>query len=188
MIPRRTGKAICAALLVALPALGSADVALSASVDAREVALDDSLVLRITARYSSRAGTGDVEVPAFADFDVVSRSRSEQVSFSFGGGGSSMDRTVTTTLTLTPKRIGDLTIEPVKLEQGGKTFQTEPIAIHVLPAGQAGRGGRGPDPLADRRGETADPFADVHPGQRDLLLRATVDNDHPFVGQQVTYS
>src|SRR5207249_10151661 len=33
-----------------------------------------------------------------------------------------------------------------------------------------------------------DPFADGHPGQRDLLLRASVDNDKPFVGQQVTYS
>jgi hypothetical protein len=188
VIPRRTGKAICAALLVALPVLGAAEVELSASVDAREVALDDSFVLRITARYSSKSDTRELEVPAFAHFDVVSRSRSEQVSFSFGGGSASMDRTVITSLTLTPKRVGDLTIEPVKLEHRGKTVQTEPIAIHVVPAGQPARGGRGADPQGDRRADASDPFADVHPGQRDLLLRAAVDNDHPFVGQQVTYS
>lgn len=184
MILRRTGNALCALLLVALPALGAAEVELSASTDVREVALDDTLVLRITARYSSRDESGDLEVPAFTGFDVVNRSRSEQMSFSFGGGAASMERTVITALTLTPKRVGDLTIEPVKLEYRGKRVQTEPIAIHVVPAGQAARGGRGADPRAD----AADPFADVHPGQRDLLLRAAVDSDRPFVGQQVTYS
>ncbi len=184
MILRRTGNALCALLLVALPALGAAEVELSASTDVREVALDDTLVLRITARYSSRDESGDLEVPAFTGFDVVNRSRSEQMSFSFGGGAASMERTVITALTLTPKRVGDLTIEPVKLEYRGKKVQTEPIAIHVVPAGQAARGGRGADPRAD----AADPFADVHPGQRDLLLRAAVDSDRPFVGQQVTYS
>ncbi len=184
MILRRTGNALCALLLVALPALGAAEVELSASTDVREVALDDTLVLRITARYSSRDESGDLEVPAFTGFDVVNRSRSEQMSFSFGGGTASVERTVITALTLTPKRVGDLTIEPVKLEYRGKKVQTEPIAIHVVPAGQAARGGRGADPRAD----AADPFADVHPGQRDLLLRAAVDSDRPFVGQQVTYS
>lgn len=184
MILRRTGNALCALLLVALPALGAAEVEVSASTDAREVALDDTLVLRITAKYSSRDESGDLEIPAFTDFDVVNRSRSEQMSFSFGGGTASVERTVITALTLTPKRVGDLTIEPVKLEYRGKKVQTEPIAIHVVPAGQAARGGRGADPRAD----AADPFADVHPGQRDLLLRAAADNDRPFVGQQVTYS
>ena len=180
MIPRRTGNALCALLLAGLPALAAQEVSLSASTDVREVALDDTLVLRITAKFSARGESGDLDIPAFADFDVVNRSRSEQMSFSFGGGGSSMERTVITALTLTPKRVGDLTIEPVKLEYQGKKVQTEPIAIHVVPAGQAGRAGRGAD--------AADPFADVHPGQRDLLLRAAVDNDHPFVGQQVTWS
>lgn len=186
MSPRRTGKALCAALLVALPALAAGEVELSAVTDATEVPLDGTLELRISATYASRSSGGEVEVPAFADFDVVSRSRSEQMSFSFGGGGSSMRRTVTTSLTLTPRRTGQLTIEPAKLELQGKTFQTEPIRIRVVPAGQAARGGgRSTDPLARN---DLDPFADVHPGARDLVLRAVVDNDHPFVGQQVTYS
>ncbi|HZR07274.1 MAG TPA: BatD family protein [Myxococcales bacterium] len=184
VIPRRTGNALCALLLVALPALAAGEAMLSASTDVRELPLDDTLVLRITAKFASRDESGELDIPVFADFDVVSRARSEQMSFSFGGGASSMARTVITELTLTPKRAGDLTIEPVKLEYRGKKIQTEPIAIHVLPAGQAAPGGGGPDARAD----AADPFADVHPGQRDLLLRAAVDDDHPFVGQQVTYS
>lgn len=188
MIPRRTGKALCAALLLSLPALGAAEVDLSAATDASEVALDGTLVLRITARYASKGPGGDLQIPPFADFDVVSRSQSEQLSFSLVGGSASIERTVTTSLMLTPRRVGDLTIEPVRLEYRGKKFQTDPIPVHVVPAGQATGGGRTPDPLAERRDEGSDPFADVHPGQRDLLLRAAVDIDHPFVGQQVTYS
>ncbi len=67
----------------------------------------------------------------------------------------------------------------------------------MLPAGQeppprAGRAPsrRGLDPADEPHppDEPLDPFADVHPGSRDLLLRATIDNDRPFVGQQISYS
>ncbi len=186
MNSRRTGKALCAALLVALPAF-AAEVELSATTDATEVPLDGTLELRITATYASTRSGGELQVPPFADFDVVSRSQSESMSFSFGSGGSSMRRVVTTSLTLTPRRAGELTIEPAKVEYEGKTFQTEPIHVRVLPAGQARKPSRAaPDPLA--RSDELDPFADVHPGARDLVLRAVLDQDHPYVGQQITYS
>ena len=198
MIPKRTGNALRLALLIALPALASAgwkgisagEVELSATADANEVALDGTLTLRITVTYASKADTGNLEVPTFADFDVVSRSQSEQVTFTLSNSTPSFRRTVITSLALTPRRAGDLTIEPVKLELRGQRFQTEPIKVRVVPAGQAlRRRPPGPDRLADDRlGESLDPFADVHPGQRDLILRAMVDNERPFVGQQVTYS
>jgi len=198
VIPKRTGNALRLALLVALPALASAgwkgisagEVELSATADASEVALDGTLTLRIAVTYASKADTGNLEVPTFADFDVVSRSQSEQVTFTLSNSTPSFRRTVITSLALTPRRAGDLTIEPVKLEFRGQRFQTEPIQVRVVPAGQAlRRRPPGPDRLADDRlGESLDPFADLHPGQRDLILRAMVDNERPFVGQQVTYS
>jgi len=175
---------------LAVPAFGAADVELSATTDATEVALDGTLMLRVTAVYSSQGDTGELQLPAFADFDVVDQSRSEQVSFSFVNGAPSFRRTVLTTVALTPKREGDLTIEPARLEARAKVFQTETIRVRVLPAGQSPRGGRAasPPPPSDRVPPDVDPFADVHPGQRDLLLRAAVDNDRPYVGQQITYS
>ena len=186
------------ALLIVLPALASAgwkgisagEVELSATADASEVALDGTLTLRIAVTYASKADTGNLEVPTFADFDVVSRSQSEQVTFTLSNSTPSFRRTVITSLALTPRRAGDLTIEPVKLEFRGQRFQTEPIKVRVVPAGQAlRRRPPGPDRLADDRlGDSLDPFADVHPGQRDLILRAVVDNERPFIGQQVTYS
>ena len=190
MIPRRTGKAIALAFLLALPALAAAEVELSATADATEIALDGTVTLRISATYASKAETGDLVVPAFADFDVVSRSHSEQVTFTLSSSAPSFRRTVITSLALTPRRVGELSIEPARLEFHGKSFQTERIRIRVVPAGQAARGGtQSPDASADDRlPDNLDPFADVHPGQRDLVLRAAVDNERPFVGQQISYS
>jgi hypothetical protein len=190
VIPRRTGKALCLAWLLAAPAFAAAGVELSATTDVTEVALDDTLTLRITTTYASKGESGELQLPAFADFEVVNQSRSEQVSFTFVNGAPSFRRTVITSIALTPRLEGELTIEPAKLEARGKIWQTQPIRIRAVAAGQPGRSRRpSPDPLAnDRIPPDVDPFADLHPGQRDLLLRAVVDNDRPFVGQQVTYS
>ena len=190
MIPKRTGKGLCLALLLSLPAFAAAEVELSAAADATEIALDGTLMLRITVSYASKGDSGELQLPAFNDFEVVNQSRSEQVSFTFVNGAPSFRRTVLTVVALTPKRLGELTIEPAKLDARGRISQTQPIRVRVVPAGQAQRSGRAsPDPLGnDRVPPDVDPFADVHPGQRDLLLRATVDNERPFVGEQVTYS
>ena len=189
MTPRKTGNAFALALFLALPVFAAGEVEFSATTDAAEVPLDGTVTLRVTATYASKAETGELQIPAFADFDVVSRSQSEQVTFTLSNSAPSFRRTVLTSLALTPKRIGDLTIEPVRLEFKGKTLQTERIRIHVVPVGQAVRGSTPPAASTDDRvADSLDPFADVHPGQRDLVLRAAVDNERPFVGQQITYS
>ena len=180
---------LCALLLAA----ATADVEIGASADRDEVALDGTLNVQFTVTYSSKGDPGELELPALRDFDLVSRSQSEQVSFAFVNGAPSFKRTVVTSVALTPKRAGDLTVEPAKVNWQGKTYSSQPLKIHVLPAGQAppprSQKQRRNDALADDFPPAdLDPFADVHPGSRDLLLRASVDNDRPFVGQQVTYS
>jgi hypothetical protein len=180
-----------------LAAAAAGEVELSTAADRVEVSLDGTVTVQVTATYTSKGEPGDLELPLFRDFDVVSRSQSEQVSFSFVNGAPAFKRTVVTTLTVTPKRAGDAIIEPVRLVYQGRAYASKPIRIHVLPAGQeppprAGRAPsrRGLDPADEPHppDEPLDPFADVHPGSRDLLLRATIDNDRPFVGQQISYS
>lgn len=183
---RRTGSALIAALSVAGAASAAAEVELSASVDRAQAALDDTVALRITAVYSSKADPGELTLPEFSDFDVVSRAQSEQVSFAFVNGAPSFRRTLTTTIALTPRRAGDVVIEPVRLAFHGKTYQTKELRLRILPAGQAPPVGQRPPAPDEPRPD--DPFADVHPGQRDLILRAAADVEKPFVGQQVTYS
>ena len=192
---RRTGSALALTLLLPLAALAAAEVELSATLDTDQVALDGAVTMQVTATYSSKGEPGDLQLPVLADFDLVSRQQSEQVSFAFVNGAPSFHRTIVTTLALTPRRAGDLVIEKVLLDYHGRAYGTQPLKVHVSPAGQAPRARqnkrRPPDPfsaLDEPQEGGLDPFADVHPGQRDLLLRATVDNDHPFVGQQITYS
>ncbi|MCA1825975.1 MAG: BatD family protein [Myxococcales bacterium] len=190
MTSRRIGSAL---FLIAFAAFGAAEVELSAALDSDQVALDGTVTMSITATYSSKGEPGELQPPALNDFDLVSRQQSEQVSFAFVNGAPSFHRTIVTTLALTPKRAGDLVIEPASLEYHGRTYATQPLKVHVLSAGQTpppSRAQRRPSPFdaLDQPRDDLDPFADVHPGSRDLLLRASVDNDRPFVGQQISYS
>ena len=187
---RKTGSGLALFLVLLARAAGAApaEVELSATTDREEVALDGTLVLTVTATYTTKGETGDLELPAFRDFDVVSRSQSEQVSFAFMNGAPAFRRSVATSIALTPKRVGEATIEPARLVWRGKESKTRPIRVHVLAAG-----GQSAQPQASQRADedrtdAFDPFTDVHPGSKDLVLRASVDNDKPFVGQQATYS
>ena len=193
---RRIGKVLLVALFMALPAgAAGSDVELSATADRDEVALDGTVTLEVTATYSQKGDPGELQLPPFRDFDVVSRSQSEQVSFAFINGAPSFRRTTVYSIALTPHHAGDAVIEPARLAWQGRSFTTQAIKLRVLPAGQSSapktqRQSRAQDPFeqAPDLPDLADPFQDLHPGSKDLVLRATVDHDHPYVGQQVTYS
>ena len=196
-------KRIGSALVLFLPVAALAaqpqprEVELTANADASEVELDGTLTLQITATYLTKGDPGQLQLPAFAFFDLVNTSSSEQVSFQFMNGAPSFRRTVVTSLALTPKRAGEATIEAAKLEYNGRTYITPQIKVKVLPVGQQApaakrnqqqRQPQSPFGAFNDPQSGIDPFGDVRPGQRDLLLVAAVDNERPFVGQQVTYT
>ena len=177
-----------------------AEPQISASVDRDEVALDGTVTLSIAVTVNSKGDAGELQLPALRDFDIVSRSSSEQVSFVFAGGAPSFRRTTVTALALTPHRAGTLTIEPARLTFKGKAYSTQALSMRVLPAGappsRARQQQRRPppdpfaqlDPLAGQTPSDEDLLGGARVGNRDLVLRATIDNDKPFVGQQVTWS
>jgi len=184
---RRIGSLVLLAALFATGARAAEEIHVSASTDADEVALDGTVNLRITVTVASKAPVSNVELPDFKDFDIVNRSQSEQMSFEFSGGTPSFRRTIVTNVALTPKHEGNATIEPARVSYNGKSYQTQPIPVRVLGAGQA-QARRAPPPPS--RDPEEDPFQGVGAqlGMRDLVLRATVDRDKPYIGQQVTYS
>src|ERR1700694_2925245 len=106
--------------LLALAAHAAADVELSATADRDEVALDGTVTLEITAVYASKGNPGDLQLPPFRDFDVVTRSQSEQMSFAFINGAPSFKRTTVFSISLTPHRVGQAVIEPAKLIYQGR--------------------------------------------------------------------
>jgi len=193
--------ALCA--LLAPGARADDDASFTASIDRAEIGLDETVRLDLTLTVSSKGDSPDLQIPPFRDFDVVGRSSSQQVAFAFSNGAPSFKQTTVTSLTLTPHRAGSLTIDAVRVNLRGRTLATQPISVRVLPAGQTPpprrqnpqqQGGRGQagnpfgmlDPFSD---PDLDPFAGMHQmNARDYTLKAAVDNEHPYVGQQVTWS
>ena len=186
---RRTGSAVL--LFVGLCAAGARaadDVQIHASTDADEVAVDGTLNLQVLVTVPSASQGADVQLPDFKDFDLVGRSQSEQTTIEFSNGAQNIYRRIVTNVALTPRHEGSATIEPVRVSYRGRSYQTQPINVRVLGAAQAQRR-RGATPPSPRESED-DPFQGMASqiGARDLMLRATIDNKVPYVGEQATYS
>lgn len=193
---------VFATALGAAPARAAGDAEFTASVDREQIGLDDTVTLELTMTVSNKGDNADLRLPPFRDFDVVGRSSNEQVSFAFTNGAPSFRRTTQTRLTLSPHHAGQLIIEPVHASLHGQMLSTQQLSVQVLPAGQSPpprprqqqqppqrppNPFAGLDPFADDPG--ADPFAGMHAGNaKDFTLKSVVDNEHPFVGQQVTWS
>jgi len=191
----RTGSALLVALLCALPASAQDEAEVAASVDAEEVAIDGTVTLQISVTTASKGEAPDLELPPLRDFDIVSRSQSEQVSFQFVGNQPTFRRTTVYSIALTPRRTGKAVIEAARVRYRGRRYQTQPIVVRVLPPGRGTPPPRRqqPDepvpgsPFGSLFGDD-DPFRGARPGARDLLLRASVDRERPYVGQQITYT
>jgi len=185
---RRIGSAVLLlAALFAGAARAADDIQIHASTDGDKVALDGTLNLQILVTVSSGSQGADVQLPDFKDFDLVGRSQSEQTTIEFSGGAQAIHRRIVTDVTLTPKHEGKAVIEPARVTYRGRTYQTQPITVRVLGAAQAQQRHAPPQGSRD---EQEDPFQGMGAqlGTRDLILRATIDNSAPYVGQQVTYS
>ncbi|WP_224244273.1 BatD family protein [Hyalangium gracile] len=199
---RRTGSCGTAllaglALLVAAPAW--AEVEFYQSVDRNEVGTEDTL--RLTVVVVDAPPSAQVQLPNPRDFDVLSTSRSSQRSIQLSGGGPAVIQDVTKhLLILRAKKAGRLTIPPATLITAGKTQRTEPVEVTVKPGrlgpppGQAARPSL-PDPF--RNFPSADPFEEMDEagdepviprGDSDLFLRASLDRDEVFLGEQATLS
>lgn len=197
---RRTGSGQMAvlavlALLAASPAW--ADIEFYQQVDRTEVGTEDTF--RLTVVVADAPPSAQVQLPAPRDFEVLSTSRSSQRSIQLSGGGPAVIQDVTKhILILRALRPGRLTIPPSLLTTAGRTYRTEAIEMTVRsgrmgpPPGQATRPSL-PDPFRNFPGP--DPFEEmgmdepiIPRGDSDLFLRASLDRDEVFVGEQATLS
>jgi len=198
---RRTGSgwtALLAAVALLASAPAWANIEFYQKVDRTEVGTEDTFRLSVVA--ADAPPSAQVQLPAPKDFEVLSSSRGSQRSIELSGGGPAVIRDVTThTLILRATRTGKLTIPPAVLTTAGRTYKTEPIEITVKPGrlgpapGQASRPAL-PDPFRNFPGR--DPFEDAETddepviprGDSDLFLRASLDRDEVYVGEQTTLS
>jgi hypothetical protein len=190
----RIGSALTV-LLLAAPAL--AEVEFYQTIDRDKVGTEDTFRLTIVVAGAPEGAT--VQFPAPSDLEVLSRSQSTQMSYSIGSAGAGNIKHVQKyTLVLRANRSGNLTIPPAVLTVAARTYKTEALKIEVVkgrttppPQAQAPRTSPFPPPFGD------DPFGGMFPqgdepqiprSDSDLFLRATIDKDEVYLGEQVTLS
>jgi hypothetical protein len=175
-------------------------VAISASLDRDEVALDELVTLEVRVE-AAEAPTLSLPSQAF-DFDVVSRGSSRSTSINMGGGGGmKIQHTFVFQFGLRPRHVGDLTVPAVAVVAGEARGETQPLSVKVLAAGSAtGKPGRSGPPVlgfpsfpgapggAGGGGQNGGSSRAWHGWERDLELSVEVDKTEAFLGEQVTAS
>ncbi|MBF5044361.1 protein BatD [Aggregicoccus sp. 17bor-14] len=202
---RRTGSSAAALLALVLAVAGSLGVAgpawagapeFTQRVDRSEVGTQDTF--RLIVEAVDAPDDAQVQFPPPEDFEVLSSSQSTQRSIQLSGNGPPvLQETRRYTLILRATRSGTLTIPPATLVAGDRSWRTQPVRIRV-------REGHIPDPRA--AAQSNDPFAGfpgfppdmdealrmpevrIPRGDSDLFLRASLDKDEVYVGEQTTLS
>lgn len=179
---RRTGEVLRIALALAAAAAAAearaADrVLLEARVDRDAIASDEVVTLEI--RLEAPQEPSALDLAGESPFRIVSRTEGRQTSFTMGGGSVASRQVFVTTLGLAPTRTGDLAVPPVRAVVGGKTYETRPIAVKVVP------GAARPAPGQARPSGGAATFRGW---ERDLVLDVQVDRREAWLGEQITMS
>jgi hypothetical protein len=152
------------------------DIQFSASVDNTSISTDDLLTLEL--RLSGAFQSYDQpQMPPLDGFVVVGTSQSSQFSL--------VNNTISTQVAfiyrLQPTKIGTLTIPAIPIGVKGNTYHTEPMTVEVT---------QGAAPRPQQPTSEAPPSSSA-PSQlagQDIYVEASLDNDAPVVGQQITYS
>ncbi|UCE65055.1 MAG: protein BatD [Candidatus Zixiibacteriota bacterium] len=156
-------------LLLAAPAFG---LSISSSVDRDVVELGDPVTLSVS--ISGEGGSApDPVLPDLSDFEVYSSGKNTSISIVNGRFSSTLELSYV----LVPKKMGNLTIGPIRVKERNITVSSDPIRIEVKQAGKIGQ-----SPGTQRKTESI-----KVPGRTEnFFIEQVVDKRRPFVGEQVT--
>ena len=150
------------------------NVSISASVDKTAISLDDQILLQITVSGSVSSLPNPV-IPDMSNFNLYSSGRSQSMSFVNG----QMSSSVILRYTLVPKNVGKYTIRPITMTYDNKTYETEPIQVDILPAGNAPR--QSAPASSSSQHQSGEP-------KKNLFMTASVDRNTAYVNEQVVYA
>ncbi len=165
------------------------DTQVTASIGSDSVGVQDQFQLSITV---SGKDSGDAEAPRFTslkEFRIVS---GPNVSSQFQWINGRTNSSKSFIYILIPEKEGQFTIDPVEVRVGGKVYKTQPLPIRVTsatPRSAPQQRQRTPAPLNpfDPFGEDED-IAPSRPAADTVLMKAELDRNSAYPGQQVTLS
>jgi hypothetical protein len=172
------GLALLLGAISIVPAVAQREVTFTAQVDKTVLRTDDNLNLELILTGPFR-NANKPDLPQMEDFYVLSNGQSSQFSLING----QMSSRIVYSYRLQPLRVGTLTIPSISITVGGETYNTEIIKVEAT-AGSA------PAPQPDQPPAEDESNLEI-PGEltgQNFYVEAEVDNDTPFVSQQVIYT
>jgi len=145
------------------------DVQVNVTLDRDTIGLDEQALLQVEVSGGSQ-DLPEPKIPSLPAFEIYSQGRSSNISIVNGVVSSS----VTYRYLVIPSKPGSFPIEQIAVVHNNRRYAGNSVTLEVL-----SRGGSAPDDLNDRAlGSEGD--------TKDYFLEAVVDNNRPFVNEQVT--
>ena len=169
------GITLAAALFVlAVPAVYAQqqDIEVSAEVDKTELAVGEELNLRV--RVTGSLNPRQPVIPSPDGLRPTGRPSVGLETYILNGNSVS---TYTYRYQFATTKVGKVTIDPISVTVSGQTYRTDPIDIEVF----QGLVVPTPDPSLSSQQEV--PSADGS-----MFVSASIDDDTPYLGQQITYT
>ncbi len=133
------------------------------------ISMDEQAVLQVMVSGSAQ-DIPDPRLPTLPMFEILSQGRSTNVNYTNG----KLDASVTHRYLLIPSKTGVFPIEPISVVMGNRRYAGNTVTLTVV-----GRGVQTSD-QDENKGRDSDG------NSRDLFAEAVIDNNNPYVNQQVT--
>ncbi len=188
------GKRCLAVLLAFFCVLSSVSVAqatlnMNASLNRSRISMGESVTLKVILTSTSSRDLPALDLPNLeAMFEISERYVEKGYQISIINGQSQTVRTETRRFVLSPLKEGRFTIDPIRLNVQGQSYQSQPLPITVAPAPAQ----TSPQAMAQRSSNTpSDPFQsffrDTRQEKGRLFLHASTQRDQVYVGELLRY-
>jgi len=159
-------------MAVAIPAVHAQQqtIEVTAEVDKNELAVGEDLTLRVRID-----GSLNPQQPAIPEFDGLRPMGPPSIQRQTWIRGGTSGYTFSYLYQFVATKVGTITIDPISITISGQTYRTEPIKVEVFQ-------GLGVSTPVAGQGQGA-PSADGS-----MFVTAYVDDDTPYLGQQITYT
>ena len=159
-------------MAVAIPAVHAQQqtIEVTAEVDKNELAVGEDLTLRVRID-----GSLNPQQPAIPEFDGLRPMGPPSIQRQTWIRGGTSGYTFSYLYQFVATKVGTVTIDPISITISGQTYRTEPIKVEVFQ-------GLGVSTPVAGQGQGA-PSADGS-----MFVTAYVDDDTPYLGQQITYT
>ena len=172
-----SGTALALALVAAaIPAVHAQqqDVDVSAEVDKTELAVGEELNLRVKIN-----GSLNPRQPVVPEFDGLRQMGPPGIQRETWVSAGTSGYTFSYLYQFVATKVGKVTIDPISVTVSGRTYQTDPIDVEVF------QGLGVPTPVP---GQGQSPSQRVPSADGSMFVTAYVDDDTPYLGQQITYT